>query len=155
MPDPRLIIHEPCPDNPGWMTWNVRDTHRFNAVALGQIVVRKEEATKAVVRMFPTVTQSNLNNVVHGGATMTFIDVAMFATATMLGFDEQAGSVTVSLDTQFVGAGEIDVPLDAQVEIVRATKRLLFLRGLAVQGDAVIASFSGILRRGTRSAVSG
>lgn len=151
MPDTRLIIHEPDPANPGWMTWNVRDAHRFNAVALGQIIVRKADATNAVVRMVPTVTQSNLNNVVHGGATMTFIDVAMFATATILGFDDQAGSVTVSLDTQFIGAGAIDVPLDAEVEIIRATRRLLFLRGMVVQGDAVIASFSGILRRASRA----
>jgi acyl-coenzyme A thioesterase PaaI-like protein len=29
--------------------------------------------------MFPDVRQSNLGNVVHGGAILTFVDMAMFA----------------------------------------------------------------------------
>lgn len=158
MSDAPAIIHVPCPDNPGWMTWNVNDDRRFNAHALGHLIVRRDADLAATVRMFPTITHSNLLDKVHGGVTLAFIDVALFATAGVTGHLDAAGSVTVDLNTQFVGAGAIDVPLDAQVEIVRATRRLLFLRGLVLQGaDAgerdVIASFSGIIRRMAKSGV--
>ena len=149
MSDAPQIIHEPDPDNPGWMTWNVRDDRRFNAVAIGKMIVRKDDDKSATVRMFPTIAHSNLLDKVHGGVTLAFVDVALFAASGVTGHFDAPGSVTVSLDTQFVGAGDLDIPLDAKVEIVRATRRLIFLRGMVVQGDNSIASFSAIIRRAT------
>ena len=149
MSDAPMIIHEPDPDNPGWMTWDVRDDRRFNAVAIGKMIVRKTGDNTATVRMFPTIAHSNLLDKVHGGVTLAFVDVALFAAAGVTGHFDAPGSVTVSLDTQFIGAGDLDIPLDAKVDIIRATRRLIFLRGLVVQGDNDIASFSAIIRRAT------
>ena len=56
-------------------------------------------------------------------------------------------AVTLDLCTQFIGAGRIDEPLDAVVELLRETGRLLFLRGLIVQGDETIASFTATIRK--------
>ena len=64
-----------------------------------------------------------------------------------------AGSVTLELSSQFIGAGKPGVPLDAVVEVLRETKRLVFLRGTVVQGkddEHLIASFSGIVRKPSR-----
>ena len=149
MSDAPLIIHEPDPENPGWMTWDVRDDRRFNAVAIGKMIVRKDGENEATVRMFPTIAHSNLLDKVHGGVTLAFVDVAIFAASGVTGHFDAPGSVTVSLDTQFIGAGDLDVPLDAKVEVIRSTRRLIFLRGLVVQGDNSIASFSAIIRRAT------
>lgn len=147
MSDAPAIIHIDDPENPGWKTWTISDERRFNAVALGKVIVRPTGENRATVRMFPTIAHSNLMNKVHGGVTLAFLDVGLFAASAVCGHFHAAGSVTISLDTQFIGAGDIGIPLDAEVEIARATRRLIFLRGLVVQGEAVIASFTGIIRR--------
>ncbi len=67
----------------------------------------------------------------------------------MFGLIEAGTAVTLDLSTQFLGAGAVDIPLDAEVELLRETKRLLFLRGLVVQGNNRIAAFAGTIRKPT------
>ncbi|RJF90431.1 PaaI family thioesterase [Sphingomonas cavernae] len=143
------FIHEPDPDNPGWLIWQLSDPTRFNAT-LGKLLVRLEPDGQARVRMFPERPHSNLANNVHGGVTLAFIDVSLFAASRMFGLIEAASAVTLDLSTQFMGAGRVGEPLDATVELLRETGRLLFLRGLVVQGDERIASFAGTIRKSVR-----
>ena len=58
-------------------------------------------------------------------------------------------AVTLDLNTQFIGGGRIGAPIEAQVEVLKETGRLLFLRGLVVQGEdeAKIAAFSATIRK--------
>ena len=42
-----------------------------------------------------------------------------------------------------------DVPLDAEVELLRETRRLVFLRGMVLQGDNRVAAFSATIRKAT------
>src|SRR3546814_16991066 len=63
------------------------------------------------------------------------VDIALFAASHQFGSLNAGHSVTLDLSTQFVGAGRIGEPLDAVVELVRETGRLIFLRGLVVQGE--------------------
>ena len=42
-----------------------------------------------------------------------------------------------------------DEPLDAEVDLLRETRRLIFMRGLVVQGDAKSAAFAGTVRKGS------
>jgi uncharacterized protein (TIGR00369 family) len=137
------------PENPGWTTWTLSDDRRFNAQVLGKMIVRKESDTTARLRMFPTIKHSNLGNNVHGGTTLAFIDVALFGASRMFGLIEAGTAVTLDLSVQFIGAGKIDVPLEAEVELLKETRRLLFLRGLIVQGDNRIAGFAGTIRKPT------
>lgn len=143
----------------GWTSWNLNDDSRFNAF-IEPLAVRREIATPdgrlaARVRMHPARKHSNLGDAVHGGVTLALIDVALFAAAHQFGALNAGFSVTLDLGTQFVGAGRIDEPLDAVVELVRETGRLVFLRGLVVQGDGdthIVASFSGTIRKSARDA---
>jgi uncharacterized protein (TIGR00369 family) len=137
------------PENPGWTTWTLSDDRRFNAQVLGKMIVRRESDTTARLRMFPTIKHSNLGNNVHGGTTLAFIDVALFGASRMFGLIEAGTAVTLDLSVQFIGAGKIDVPLEAEVELLKETRRLLFLRGLIVQGDNRIAGFAGTIRKPT------
>ena len=58
-------------------------------------------------------------------------------------------AVTLDLNTQFIGGGRVGEPIEAQVEVLKETGRLLFLRGLVVQGDddTKIAAFSATIRK--------
>jgi acyl-coenzyme A thioesterase PaaI-like protein len=150
MDDNRGFISEPDPDNPGWLTWQLLDERRFNGQVLGKMIVRKESDTTARLRMFPGIKHSNLANNVHGGVTLAFIDVSLFGASRMFGLIEAGTAVTLDLSTQFIGAGAIDIPLEAQVELIKETGRLLFLRGLVLQGDNRIAAFAGTIRKPTK-----
>jgi len=140
------FIHQPDPDNPGWMTWTLSDPTRFNSL-LGKMMVRLEPDGQARIRMFPEHVHSNLSDNIHGGTTLAFIDVALFAGARLFGLIEAGTAVTLDLSVQFIGAGRVGEPMDAVVELLRETGRLLFLRGLIVQGDNKVASFSGTIRK--------
>jgi acyl-coenzyme A thioesterase PaaI-like protein len=138
----------------GWLSWNITDQRRFNAM-LEPLMVRVEpEATPGMprgrLRMVPEVRHSNLGDAVHGAVTLGLIDISLFAVPIQHGLLGDGFSVTLDLNTQFVGAGRLGEPLDCVTEVVRSTRRLLFLRGLVVQGpdDAhVVASFSGTVRK--------
>jgi uncharacterized protein (TIGR00369 family) len=147
--NPPGFISEPDPDNPGWFTWALLDERRYNTQVLGRMLVCPDGEGRARLRMFPTIRHSNLGNNLHGGTTLGFIDVALFGAARTFGLIEAGTAVTLDLSVQFLGAGAVDIPLDAEVELLRETKRLLFLRGLVVQGDNRIAAFAGTIRKPT------
>ncbi len=126
------------------------DPSRYNGTVIGKILVRSDGEGKARLRMFPGHMHSNLSGVVHGGTTLGFIDVAMFGASRMFGLIEAGTAVTLDLSVQFIGAGVIGEPLDAEVELLKETGRLLFMRGLVVQGENRIAAFSGTIRKPTR-----
>ena len=141
-----FVSYEDDAAEPGWKRWEFRDATRFNAF-LEPLHVRAEDGV-ARVRMLPRHEHSNMRDAVHGGALLGFIDVALFAGARGLGVLQAGGAVTLDLAVQFIGAGRVGVPLEARVELLRETGRMLFLRGLVMQeGEPVIASFTGTLRK--------
>ena len=141
-----LIRHEPDPENPGWWTWEVTGEERYNRT-IGKLLVQPEGPGRARCRMFPERLQSNLADIVHGGAILTFIDMALFAGGYTAGVDI-AYAVTLDLSAQFLGPARLGRPLDTNVELLRETRRLAFMRGLVDQEGEVVASWSGTIRKG-------
>ena len=141
------FICEPDPEFPGWYTWHLADTSRFNEQGVGRMILRSEGKSSARLQMFPERKHSNLHNNVHGGATLAFIDTALFAGARMVLGGDVANSVTLDLTCQFVGSGKVGQPLDAVVEVLKETGRLVFARGLVEQDGHLVASFTGTLRK--------
>ncbi|MCE2841882.1 MAG: PaaI family thioesterase [Novosphingobium sp.] len=150
MVDQRGFIYEPDPENPGWHRWELADDTRFNAQTMGRMLVRPESDRTCRVRMFPERKHSNLLDIVHGAVTLALVDIALFAAMRTLLNGNAGGSVTLELSSQFIGAGALGKPLDAVVEVMRETKRLVFMRGTVVQGEGdehLVATFSGIVRK--------
>ncbi len=137
------------PDHPGWHTWRLVDDTRFNTAVMGELLVRVE-GERCRLRMFPERKHSNLQEMIHGAVTLGLIDISMFAAMRTLTGGDAGPAVTLELSTQFIGAGRVDEPLDAVVEVLRETGRLLFLRGEVVQGEHLVAGFSGLVRKATR-----
>ncbi len=148
MPEAPSFLTSDAPDHPGWMTWELSDPTRFNSL-LGPFLLRMEGEV-ARVRMTPRHEHSNLQDDLHGGALLAFIDIALFAASRGFGVVEAGTAVTLDLSVQFMGRGRTGEPLEARVELLRETGRLLFLRGLVVQGGDKVASFSGTIRKPTR-----
>ncbi|MBS0481069.1 MAG: PaaI family thioesterase [Proteobacteria bacterium] len=147
------FIYEADPDHPGWHRWELADDSRFNAQTMGRMLVRAEGSSLCRVRMFPERRHSNLLDMVHGAVTLAMMDISLFAAMRILLDGDAAGSVTLELSSQFIGAGQLTRPLDALIEVVRETGRLVFLRGTIVQGDGdehLVATYSGIVRKPSR-----
>lgn len=130
----------------GWYTWNMIDRTRFNTQVLGEMWVRAE-GTQCRLRMFPERRHTNLADMVHGAVTLSLTDIALFATMHMIGHGDAGPSVTVELSSQFVGPGDPTKPLDAVTEITQETGRMMFARGQCVQGERIVTSYSGIVRK--------
>lgn len=144
--DDRFFRYRPIEDKPGWYTWNVIDETRFNHAVMGPMMLRVEEE-KCRVRMMPERKHSNLQDMIHGAVTLALIDISMFAAMRTLTDNEGARAVTLELSTQFIGAGRMDAPLDAVVEVLRETGRTLFMRGHVEQGEHLVAAYSGLVRK--------
>ena len=142
-----VFEHGPDPDNPGWHHWNLKDETLFNGAVMGKLITRVDPDGKARLRMFPERKHINLQGIIHGAVTLALIDIALFVTMHRIGTGNAGPSVTLELSSQFVGGGDPDRPLDAVTEIVRETGKLVFIRGMVVQEDDIVASFSGIVRK--------
>ncbi len=139
---------EPDAENPGWLRWRIVDETRFNEAVLGKQLVRAEGPNMARVRIVPQVPlHTNSANNVHGAITLSLIDVSLFAGLYVLGGLDAGRSVTLDLQNQFIGAGDSSRPLDSVVELLRETRRLAFLRGLVVQDQDIVASFTATVRK--------
>lgn len=151
MSDGTDFHYGPDQANPGWFTWDLADDTRFNAAVMGKMLVRNEGAA-CRLRMQIERKHSNLSDNIHGGVTLALMDIALFAAYRSLRNGDGGGAVTLELSSQFIGAGRPSEPLDAVVEIMRETGRLVFLRGTIVQGEEdehLVSSFSGIIRKPT------
>lgn len=144
--DSGFFIYREDPEMPGWYTWDLVDQTRFNGVVMGRMWTRRE-GDYCRLRMIPERKHTNLQEMIHGAVTLSLIDISLFATLRTLGSGDAGMAVTLELSTQFVGAGKVDQPLDAVVELVRETGRMMFMRGMVVQEDHTVASFSGIVRK--------
>jgi acyl-coenzyme A thioesterase PaaI-like protein len=132
----------------GFHTWDLKQAGMYND-SLGPLYVRRLDSGLAQMRMVPQPQHGNLDGAVHGGTLLGFIDIALFAGAYQYGVDIAARSSTIELQTQFIGAGIITEMLDCDIELLRETRRLVFLRGTVHQnaGSHLVASFSGIIRK--------
>ena len=139
----------PDPEHPGWNRWELKDDSRFNGQVMGRMLVRLE-GTQVRTRMFPEHRHTNLLDIVHGATTLALMDISIFSCGHMLGLEGMAGSVTLDLSAQFIGGAVPGQPLDSVVEILRETKRLVFLRGLVVQGEEKVGAFAATIRKGRR-----
>ncbi|MCA1653185.1 MAG: PaaI family thioesterase [Sphingomicrobium sp.] len=133
------------PDHPGWLSYGDFPSGSF-AGATGKLLFKADGEGRAITRMFPTAAHMNLGGSIHGGAVMSFIDMALFAGGRCAGMAE-GHYVTLDLTTHFLGRGRAGEPLDAHVELIRQTRSFAFLQGVVRQDGEPCYSFTGTLKR--------
>ena len=84
----------------------------------------------------------NRRGVVQGGMLMTFADRAMGMTCWYA--NGRVPQATVQLDVHFVDAVQIGEFVEANCEVVRRTRSLIFMTGVLVVGPRVVATAKGI-----------
>ncbi len=143
----RLIVGAEAADYPGWREWQSSPASRFNGAVMGRMLVRPAGDIGAVLRMFPGEIHGNVGRTVHGGVILALVDIALFATMAVRELGDASAAVTLDMSNQFIGPAALGLPLDAVTEILRQTRRIIFMRGLVVQEGATVASFSASVRK--------
>lgn len=122
--------------------WRTPDRDTFD-VRSGPFYHRVDEA--GTMRVAFRVDKRHLNGlgIVHGGCLVTFADHALF----MFAAREIAGqpSVTVSLNSEFVGGAREGDLIEATGDVVKAGRTMIFVRGLLKTGDKPLLNFSGTI----------
>jgi uncharacterized protein (TIGR00369 family) len=144
------FFYEPDPENPGWHVYRARDPESF-AHVIAPLTVRVEDGPDGTprlrLRMMPSRKHCNMLNTLHGGAMMLLVDLALFAAIRLILDGDGDGAVTLDLSQQFLSAGKFGKPVDAVVEVLRETGRLVFFRGLVEQESTTLAAFSATVRK--------
>ena len=134
------------PQHPGWYSWGEFPSGTF-AAATGKLLFRPDGPGQACCRIFPDESMLNMGGSIHGGAVMSFIDMALFAGGRCAGMDE-GHYVTLDCSVHFIARGRIGIPLDAQVHLVRQTAGgHVFLIGTCEQDGEPTHCFTGTLKR--------
>ena len=111
---------------------------------IGPLLLRRDPAGNALgIRIGPQ--HLNLRGAVHGGLIASLADHALG----MQAWDACGGQpcVTLQLGLQYIGAGRSGDLLEARGEVVRMTRSVVFMRGLVVAADRVVAAVDGVWKR--------
>src|ERR1044072_8221679 len=133
------------PEHPGWYSWGDFPRSSF-ASATGRLLFNPDGPGRGIARIFPTEVHKNMGGSLHGGAVMSFIDMAMFAGGRCAGM-APGHYVTFDMTTHFLARGKVGVPLDAHVELVRQTPGHAFLQGVVRRAGEPCSSSRGTLKR--------
>jgi uncharacterized protein (TIGR00369 family) len=100
---------------------------------------------QTVCRLILEPKHMNAHGSVHGGVLMTFADYSLF----ILALERLGGinSVTVSMNSEFIGPGVVGDLIEATGEIIHETGKMIFLRGIIRSGDTALLNFSGVLKK--------
>ena len=105
----------------------------------------KPEGTSLICGFLPDAKNCNTGGNIHGGSLMTFADYALFMIAG--GRDGNLHGVTMTMNCEFVGAGDGERLLTARGEVVREGGSMVFVRGLICDDDRPVLAFSGTIKK--------
>ena len=126
----------------GWSTWSAGGDPYETAV--GPFVFRAD-GSRVRCAFEPRREHLNGGGTIHGGALMSFADFALFCIA----HKELAGAkaVTLTCNSEFLRAGTLQDIVEADGEVLRETRTLIFVRGLITQLSHPLLAFSGTLKK--------
>ena len=78
----------------------------------------------------------------HGGLLMAFADAAL-GTAVNVAIDG-AASATMTLNTDFIAAGQPGTRIECEASVTRRTRSVVFVQGRVYSGDKTLLTATGI-----------
>lgn len=126
----------------GWTTWS-GGSDPYETL-IGPFYFRQEEGRARCV-FEPQRHHLNGGGFIHGGCLMSFADFALFAIAHKVLAGGHA--VTMTFNSEFIDAGAPGEWVEAQGEVVRETRSIIFVRGTMTQTARPLLSFSGTLKK--------
>jgi acyl-coenzyme A thioesterase PaaI-like protein len=126
----------------GWSTWSAGGDPFETAI--GPFCF-KAEGGRMRSAFQPRREHLNGGGAIHGGALMSFADFALFSIAHNALRDVRA--VTLTCNCEFLSAGDLSAVVEAEGEVLRDTRSLIFVRGMVTQASRPLLAFSGTLKK--------
>lgn len=127
-----------------WAGWKIWSSDPFELHA-GPFYSRADADGQMVCAFRAERKHMNGGGFMHGGCLMTFADYSIFA----IGGDAIAGSgsVTASMNCEFIDGGREGEMIEARGEVVRNGGSLVFVRGQITTGTRTLLTFSAIIKK--------
>ena len=127
-----------------WAGWERSESDPFELHA-GPFYTRRDAQGRWVSAFRAERKHMNGGGFMHGGCLATFADYAIF----MFARDELtgSGSVTASLNTEFLDGAEEGELIEARGEVTRAGGSMVFVRGIASSAGRPLLNFSAIIKK--------
>jgi uncharacterized protein (TIGR00369 family) len=132
-----------------WAGWSTYGDEPFEDHA-GPFYARLEDGGQVVCAFRADKHHMNGGGFMHGGALMTFADYSIFVIARQA--LEGHGSVTASMNCEFVDAGREGELIECRGEVVRAGASMVFVRGMITTDGRPLLNFSSIIKKLRRRA---
>ncbi|HWA62128.1 MAG TPA: PaaI family thioesterase [Caulobacteraceae bacterium] len=126
-----------------WAGWTIWSSDPFELHA-GPFYTKRDE-TGVVCAFKAERKHMNGGGFMHGGCLMTFADYAIFAIAGDA--LDGTGSVTASMNSEFIDGAREGELIEARGEVVRNGGSLVFLRGQVSTGGRTLLNFSAIIKK--------
>lgn len=125
----------------GWQLWTGEEPFEHYA---GPFYARRSDDGSMLCGFRPGPNNLNGGGAVHGGALMTFADYALF----IIAYDalRNRPGVTISCNSEFVGAAHGSELLTARGDVLRSGRSLVFVRGVIDMSGQPVLNFSGIIK---------
>jgi uncharacterized protein (TIGR00369 family) len=127
-----------------WAGWSAYSGDPFEDLA-GPFYCRTDEGGQVVCAFRAERRHMNGSGNMHGGCLLTFVDYALFMIARDALID--SGSVTASMNAEFIDGSREGELIEARGEVVRAGGSMVFLRGLVTTGGRTLLNFSAIIKK--------
>ena len=127
-----------------WAGWGRYETDPYENLT-GPFYARRDESGQMVCAFRAERKHMNGGGNMHGGCMATFADFALFAIADEVLKD--VGSVTASLNCEFVDGAQEGELIEARGEVVRAGGSMVFVRGMITASGRPITNFSAIVKK--------
>ncbi len=112
--------------------------------SIGQSWANHREGRLLVGVLFDDLVANENFGIVHGGAMLTFADIALgYVTGHSIGNES---CVTVQMNYQFAGAVQTGQFCICEGELVRKTSQLVFARGIMKVGERIVGSADGVFK---------
>lgn len=142
--DVRLVADGPWA---GWLARSGKPTGTF-VDALGRGYLRSDAPGTAIIMLEPRADHINRSGGLHGGFLAAFADHSYYGALIAMGRPEQMdGGVTIDLNMQYCGSSKVGAWLKAEVELMRETGRMFFMRLTIWQDGNLVATSSATIRK--------
>src|ERR1700677_759296 len=135
-----------------WAGWRIWSSDPYELLS-GPFYARRNEDGRMVCAFRAEKKHMNGGGFMHGGCLLTFADYALFCIAEEALKD--TGSVTASLNGEFIDGAVEGELIEATGEVVRAGGSLgfraggslVFIRGMVTTGGRPLLNFSAIVKK--------
>jgi uncharacterized protein (TIGR00369 family) len=127
-----------------WAGWRIWSSDPYELLS-GPFYCRQGEDGGMVCAFRAEGKHMNGGGFMHGGCLLTFADYALFC----IGAEALAGSgsVTASLNGEFIDAAQVGEVIEARGEVIRAGASLVFIRGMISTAGRPLMNFSAIVKK--------